>query len=166
MSKKLSSTTVLPAHPAAAFALRTSTDWIAEKAVRLQDGSLLREQVPLASGGVELVLLRDIPAGVPSVFRRFVPADGQVTQRESWTPDGDGGFLVTWSLGFDGAPGSVSGRGQLVAAPEGSTLRLDGEATVGVPVIGGKAEAFLAPLVERIMQQEGDLLAGLLGVPG
>lgn len=164
MSKKLSSTTVLPADPAAAFALRTSADWIAEKAARLKDGSLLREQVPLASGGVELVLLRDIPANVPSLFRRFVPADGQVTQRESWTPDGDGGFLVTWSLGFDGAPGSVSGRGQLVPAAEGSALQFDGEAQVGVPVIGGKAEAFLVPLVERIMQQEGDLLASLLVV--
>lgn len=164
MSKKLSSTTVLPADPAAAFALRTSTDWIAEKAVRLQDGSLLLEQIPLAGGGVELLLLRDIPADVPSLFRRFVPADGQVTQRESWTPDSDGGFLVTWSLGFDGAPGSVSGRGQLVPATEGSTLRLDGEAQVGVPVIGGKAEAFLAPLVERIMHHEGELLASLLAV--
>lgn len=164
MSKKLSSTTVLPSDPATAFALRTSADWIAEKAARLQDGSLLLQRAPLDGDGLELMLLRDIPADVPGLFRRFVPADGRVEQRECWTPNGDGGFLVTWSLSFDGAPGSVSGRGQLVPASAGSELRLDGEAQVGVPVIGGKAEAFLAPLVERIMQQEGDLLASLLGV--
>lgn len=162
MSKKLSSTTLLPTDAAAAYDVRTSADWVAKKSSQLQDGSLLEHRAPLDGGGVELVLLRDIPADVPSLFRRFVPADGRANQRECWTPDGDGGFLVVWSLGFDGAPGSVSGQGRLVPAAEGSELRLDGEAQVGVPLIGGKAEAFLAPLVERIMQQEGALLASLL----
>ncbi|GAC1323941.1 MAG: hypothetical protein NVSMB13_04600 [Mycobacteriales bacterium] len=162
MAKKLSSTALLPADAAVAYGLRTSAEWITAKSAQLRDGSQLEQRAPLDDGGIELVLLRDIPADVPSLFRRFVPADGRARQRERWTPDGDGGFLVTWSLGFDGAPGSVSGRGRLIPAAEGSELRLEGEAQVGVPVIGGKAEAFLAPLVERIMQQEGDLLASLL----
>lgn len=162
MSKKLSSTSVLPADTDTAFALRTSTEWVEQKAGRLQDGSLVQERTAGHGGQVELVLLRDIPGDVPGMFRRFVPADGRVTQRELWTPAGDGTYRVTWSLGFDGAPGSVSGEGELVPEGEGSALHLDGVAQVSVPIIGGKAEAFLVPLVEGIMQQEGQLLASLL----
>lgn len=162
MTKKLSSTSVLPAATDTAFALRTSKEWVEQKADRLQDGSVLREHRPRADGVVELVLQRSIPPDVPSMFRRFVPADGRVTQRESWSRDGDGSYRVTWSLGFDGAPGSVSGQGLLVPDAKGSALRLDGVAQVSVPVIGGKAEGFLVPLVEGIMQEEGQLLASLL----
>lgn len=162
MTKELSSTSELPADTDSAFALRTSAEWVEQKAGRLQDGSMIQERTAGDAGEVELVLLRDVPGDVPGVFRRFIPADGRVTQHESWTPEGHGAYHVTWSLGFDGAPGSVSGEGDLVPDGEGSTLRLDGVAKVSVPMIGGKAEAFLVPLVEGIMRQEGDLLASLL----
>lgn len=60
MSKKLSSTSVLPADTDTAFALRTSTEWVELKAGRLQDGSLVQERTAADGGQVELVLLRDI----------------------------------------------------------------------------------------------------------
>lgn len=166
MTKRVASRIVLPVDPATAFALRTSEEWVLAKAARLQDGSRVQERAVDAGGGVEMVLLRNVPADVPGLFRRFVPADGLVVQKERWSPDADAGFTVAWSLGFDGAPGSVSGEGRLGPAGVGSTLELEGAAQVSVPVIGGKAEGFLVPLVEGIMQQEGDLLARLLTEAG
>lgn len=166
MTKKLSSTSVLPAAVEAAFALRTSREWVTRKAETLRDGSALLERAPLEGGGVELLLQRDIPQDVPGMFRRFIPADARVTQRESWTPDGAGGYVGTWSLGFDGAPGSLGGQGELVSDGVGSVLRIHGVAQVSVPMIGGRAEGFLVPLVEGIMRQEGDLLARLLAGGG
>lgn len=160
MSKPLRHTAALPGPVAAAFALRTSASWVEHKAARLEDGSAVRERTT-DGDRVDLVLQRDIPTDVPGMFRRFIPADGKVTQHESWSPDGDG-YRVSWSLGFDGAPGSVSGEGSLVPDGEGSTLQLDGVARVSVPVIGGKAEGFLVPLVESIMAREGALLATIL----
>lgn len=166
MSKPVGSRVVLPVDPAAAFALRTSEAWVVAKAARLQDGSRLQERATDAGGGVEMLLLRNVPSGVPALFRRFVPADGLVVQRERWSADADEGFTVAWSLGFEGAPGSVSGEGRLRPEGDGSALELQGVAQVSVPVIGGKAESFLVPLVEGIMQQEGDLLASLLAEDG
>ena len=48
----------------------------------------------------------------------------------------------------------------------GSAYVVVGETKVSVPLVGGKAEAFVADMVGRLGRNEGDLLRTTLAQPG
>jgi hypothetical protein len=51
---------------------------------------------------------------------------------------------------------------RLEPTPTGSRYVIDGEVKVKVPVIGGKAEGFIAGMVERLAAKEADVLRSAL----
>lgn len=153
----------VPAAVPAAFEALTSERWPVALDARLRDGSELVERTELPDGGLRLVTQRRLPEGIPSFLRRFAPADGKVTQTDVWGPERDGIRTGTWSVALTSAPGSVGGSMTLAPSGAGARWTVDGAVVLKVPLVGGKAESFLAPLVEKLVGTQAEVLRGMLG---
>ena len=165
MSTPLHAVVDLPSDVATVWAVLSSPSWPELLGSRLGDGSRLVRAEPTPDGGALLVTTRELPSGAPGPLQRFVPRDGRVTQTDTWGPSVDGVRRGTWHVAFPGSPGQVDG--DMAVEPDGSGSRwtVTGRVAVRVPLIGGKAEALLAPLVERLVHKQGEVLRDAL-VPG
>jgi len=140
------------------FAILTSPEWPARKAAELRDGSAVVEREEHPDGGVRLVVSRELPSGVPGFLERFLPADGQVVQTDEWGPAAGGERHGRWSVSIPGAPASLGGTMRLEPTATGSRYAIEGDVTVKVPLIGGKAERFIGDMVVKLAGKEADLL--------
>jgi hypothetical protein len=144
------------------FRVLSDESWARRKDDALRDGSRVvrREETP--DGGVTLVVSRELPAGVPRFLERFLPEDGRVTQTDAWGPADGGARHGTWQVHIPGAPARLGGTMRLEPTAGGSRYTIDGEVAVTVPVIGGRAEGFIAGMVEKLAAKEAGVLRDAL----
>lgn len=141
------------------FATLTSPDWVATKAQRFGDGSLVTQHQERPDGGVLLAVSRELPKGVPGFLERFLPADGRVVETFDWEPGaGDGTRRGTWKVDIPGAPARLGGTMRLEPTAAGSRYTIEGDVKVSVPLVGGRAERFIAGMVEKLAAKEHELL--------
>lgn len=145
------------------FAILTSPEWPARKAAELRDDSAVVERMEHPDGGVRLVVSRELPSGVPGFLDRFLPADGRVVQTDEWGPPVGGERHGRWSVSIPGAPASLGGTMRLEPTANGSRHAIEGDVTVRIPLIGGKAERFIGDMVVRLADKEDELLSRSLG---
>lgn len=155
----------LPSDVGTAFALLSSERWPAAKNDRLKDGSAVKRREESADGAVVLQIVRNLPDGVPGFLERFLPSDGKAGQTDSWGPvSADGTRHGTWKAEIPGAPVAVSGQMSLVPAGPGIThYVVEGTVKVKIPLVGGKAESFIADMTGRLIAKETEILRDLLG---
>lgn len=145
------------------FAALSSEAWAQRKAEVLRDGSRVVRREDKPDGGVLLVVSRELPEGVPGFLEKFLPRDGRADQSDEWGPAGaDGVRRGTWSAQIPGAPAQVHGTMRLEPAATGCSYTIEGEVKVRVPLVGGKAETFLAGMVGRLTEKEADVLRGMV----
>ncbi len=162
MGRALSVVVDVEADVESVFAALTGPGWPQALEARLHDGSRLVSCDPTPEGGVRLVQSRLLPDGVPSFLRRFLPKDGTVTQTDTWGPAEGGLRAGTWEVSFPGSPGEVAGRTRIEPHGDGCRWVVTGTVQVSVPLLGGKAEGFLAPLVERLVGTQGEVLRSMV----
>ena len=146
----------------AAFRVLSDESWAQRKQEALRDGSRVVRREDKADGGVVLVVSRELPAGVPGFLERFLPQDGRVTQTDDWGPEQGGTRSGTWKVEIPGAPARLGGTMRLEPTPTGSRFVVDGTVEVKVPLVGGKAESFIAGMVEKLAAKEADVLRSAL----
>lgn len=140
------------------FAVLTSQTWPARKDEALGDGSTLLRRDEKPDGGVTMVVSRALPQGIPGFLQKFAPQGGRVTQTDDWGPDEGGVRRGTWHVDMPGTPATLGGTMRIEPTPDGSRYVIDGECTVKVPLLGGKAESFLASMVEKLGGKEAEVL--------
>ncbi len=141
------------------FGVLSSQAWVATKAERFGDGAVVREHEERPDGGVHLSVSRELPRGVPGFLERFLPKDGRVVETFDWAPAaGDGTRRGTWKADIPGAPAKLGGTMRLEPTPTGSRYTIEGDVKVGVPIVGGKAERFIAEMVGKLAAKEHELL--------
>ena len=145
------------------YALLASEQWVRTKAERFRDGSLVTRREERPGGGVLLAVSRELPGGVPGFLERFLPADGRVVETFDWAaPTGDGTRRGTWKADIPGAPARLGGTMRLEPTPAGSRYTIEGEVKVSVPLIGGRAESFIAEMVNKLAAKEHALMVSAL----
>lgn len=145
------------------FDLLTSERWVQLKAGRFRDGSqvLRREERP--DGGRLLAVSRTLPQGAPGFLTKLLPKDGRVVQTDEWAPADVGGARSgTWKVEIAGAPARLGGTMRIEPSGTGSAYLVEGEAKVSVPLVGGRAETFVAEMVGKLGTSEGELLQSTL----
>ena len=163
MSRAVSSVFASTASVDDVFAVLTSKEWVDTKAERFGDGSLLTQHEQRPDGGVLLSVSRQLPDGVPGFLQRFLPADGRVVETFDWSPaTGDGTRRGTWTADIPGAPAKLGGAMRLEPTATGSRYTIEGDVKVAVPLVGGKAEGFIAGMVEKLAAKEHELLVTTL----
>jgi hypothetical protein len=151
-------------HPVAeVFDLLTSERWVEQRAGRFRDGSRVVRREATSGGGLVLVVSRELPEGAPGFLTRLLPKDGRVVQTDEWAPDdGTGTRTGTWRVELAGAPARLGGTLRLEPDGTGSAYVVLGETKVSVPLVGGKAESFIAEMVRKLGAAEGQLLTATL----
>ena len=163
MSTDLHASYPLPCDVETAYAALSSEQWPARKDAELDDGSRLeaREQTP--DGGVVLRSTRGLPKGMPGFLEKVVPAGGRAAQTDTWGPASpDGSRAGTWKAEVPGAPVDVHGTMRLVPTASGCDYVIDGTAKVKIPIIGGKAEKFVADATARTTAAEAGVLRSMV----
>ena len=145
------------------FDVLTSARWVEQKAGRFQDGSTLLRREATPDGGLVLAVSRELPEGAPGFLTRLLPKDGRVVQTDEWAPDdGSGARTGSWEVELPGAPARLGGTMRIDPDGTGSAYVVVGETKVSVPLVGGKAESFIAQMVGRLGAAEGELLQAVL----
>jgi hypothetical protein len=163
VGKKITGNALIDADVETTFLAISGERWPEANAAALKDDSRVVSREQLPDGGVKLVHSRALPAGVPGFLKPFLPKDGRVLQTDTWEPARvDGSRHGTWHIAFPGAPGHVGGATWLAPTGSSTTWHVDGEAKVRIPMIGGKAESFLAPLVEKVILKQAPVLQALV----
>ena len=141
------------------FALLTSPEWVARRAARFRDGSAVVRREARPDGGLLLAVSRELPQGAPGFLAKLLPKDGRVVQTDEWSPlDDSGARAGTWRAEIAGAPARLGGTLRIEPSGTGSQYLVVGEAKVSVPLVGGRAEAFIAEMVGKLGTAEGELL--------
>ena len=160
MSKRVRNEYEGPADVGTVFAVLTSESFAQCKAARFRDDTRIvrREEAP--DGAVTVVVSRELPAGVPGFLQRFLPEDGRVVETHAWGPDEGGSRRGTWKADIAGAPARLGGTMSLTPTATGGTKHvIEGEVDVKVPLVGGRAESFIAEMVQKLAAKEAELLA-------
>ena len=158
MSSQVSASNDLPMDVEDALARLASPEWAATKAAVLADGSRVVRLDPRPDGGVTVAVSRELPSGGPGMLDRFLPKDGRVVQTDDWDPPAGGARTGRWKVEIPGAPASLGGTMRLEPVAGGSRYTIEGDVSVRVPLIGGKAERLISDLVVRLADKEADLL--------
>lgn len=159
MSTTLHQSYEVPADVETAYATLSSPEWPATKDAALGDGSRLEERTETPDGGVRLRCTRSLPKGIPGFLEKILPSDGRAGQTDTWGPAGaDGSRSGTWSADVPGAPVEVKGTMRLEPAGAGCTYTIEGTAKVKIPLVGGKAEKFIAEQTKTLTAREADVL--------
>ena len=141
----------------------TSAEWVARKAARFRDGSTVVRREALPDGGLLLVVSRELPQGAPGFLAKLLPKDGRVVQTDEWAPaDGSGARSGTWRVEIPGAPARLGGTMRVEPSGTGAQYLVVGEAKVSVPLVGGRAESFIAEMIGKLGSAEGELLQAAL----
>ncbi len=162
MAKPLSTSVEVPADVETTWRLMTGPSWPQAQDAALHDGSTLVSSEPTPAGGATLVVSRLLPDGIPGFMQAFTPKDGRVTQTDVWEPASGGCRRGTWNASFPGSPGTIEGRTTIEPTATGCRWHVEGSVRVKVPLLGGRIEAFLAPLVERLVDKQGEVLVAQL----
>lgn len=163
MPTSLSARMPLPADPAAAYALLTDPDYVQAVGEATGGQDVVVTVTPTDDGGAVVASRRVLPAELPSYAKAVVGDSLKLTETRTFGPAAaDGTRSGTAQVSFEGAPVSISGPLELVAAPGGSELVLDAKVSASIPFVGGKIEKFAAEQIERFMRKEGELAADRL----
>ena len=151
----------------AVFDLLTSERWVQRRAARLRDGSRVVRREVLPDGGLLLAVSRELPEGAPGFLTKLLPRDGRVVQTDEWAPDdGSGTRTGVWRVELAGAPARLGGTMRIEPGGTGSAYVVLGETKVSVPLVGGKAESFIAEMIGKLGRTEGELLRATLAQTG
>ena len=158
MSKSVRSDEEIGADVERVHGVLSGPAWAETKAAALHDGSRVVERLEGADGGVRLVVSRELPAGGPGFLERFLPRDGRVVQTDDWGPPQDGQRHGTWQVVIPGVPATLGGTMRVEPTATGSRYVVEGSIAVPIPLVGGKAEAFIAEMVQKLSAREAELL--------
>ncbi len=162
MAKKLDVSYDIPGDVESVYAVISGEGWAAHKAEAFDDESRTESRTVAAGDAVTLVVSRGLPDGVPGFLEKFLPKGGRANQTEAWGPSEGGVRRGTWNGEIPGAPAKVSGTMSLEPTATGTRYRVQGEAKVSIPLIGGKAESFIVEMVGKLTKAEAELLARLV----
>jgi hypothetical protein len=144
------------------FALLTSEKWAALLADHFRDDSRMVRREERADGGVTLEISRKVPSGVPGFLQKFLPSDPRIVTVDAWGPLVDGRRECTWTADIAGTPASLRGIQVLEPCAGGNRHIVEGSVKVSVPLVGGKAESFIADRCGHIADLEAELVQKLL----
>lgn len=165
MPKRIDVSYDIPAPVEAVYAVISGVDWPAHKAEAFADDSRTVSRTVAAGDAVTLVVSRGLPDGVPGFLERFLPKGGRAQQTEAWGPSDGGARRGTWAGEIPGAPASVGGTMALEPTASGTRYRIQGEAKVSIPLVGGRAESFIVDMIGKLTASEAALLASLSSSP-
>jgi len=141
--------------PAAVHAALTDEQYWRARVSAVEGPGATLDSVAVANGGIEVTLTQIVEAkNLPAIVGKITSGDLTISRTESWGPleaDAATGAVTTK---IAGTPATVRGVNSLTGTDSRTTLRSAGDATVPIPLIGGKIEQAVADNVTRLLIAE------------
>lgn len=155
---KVTSTHTYAAAPDDVVTMMTDPDVLTAKYEQLghRDIRIVEHDVD-DDGAITVVSKRSVPMDVPGFAKRFLSPMNTIEQRDQWSaPADDGSRDGTWQVHASGVPVDVGGTQRITPGddPDTTVLRIDGEVTSSVPIVGGKLAGFVGGDLERTIAAE------------
>lgn len=101
-------------------------------------------------GSIAIATTQDLTRGVlPGPLSKALPSRLTLLRAEIWRPADGGVVRGNIRISASGMSGSALGTADLAPLPEGSSLRFAGSVTVGIPLVGGQIEKFIAATIAK-----------------
>src|SRR5699024_4746940 len=108
--------------------------------------------------GVRYTLLQGIGMEqLPPAVRSLREGD-LVVRREQHFEAADAGYHGHATVTVEGIPGKITARTGITPEGEGTVQRTTGEATVRIPLVGGKLESVIAEQVTKLLRKEAEFV--------
>ncbi len=146
----------------AVFALFTDAKEIKAKQKALGARNIRVEECDTDDDGAVVRFVRELPAEVPGVLRKFLQPWNTVEQSEQWRDSGDGGYTANLAIDVANVPVTVSGTLKLEPLEDGCVNHIRMSVDCGIPFVGKTLAEFVAKDCKRIMADEYDYISNRL----
>lgn len=162
MPTPLSVTHDFDATPAAVYSLLTDRAFLDARLIETGGTDPSVVSLDIDGDTAKVVTRQSIPSSVlPAMVASMMPGDPITERTEEWRPDGDG-HVASFAVVIKGAPATLVGTMTLVATGTGSTLSVEAQAGVPIPLFGGKIEAIVVAQVTSLLNNEARYTATAL----
>ncbi|MFF0817269.1 DUF2505 domain-containing protein [Rhodococcus sp. NPDC003318] len=160
MARRIPHSTSYPQPVAQVHAALTAERYWRDRIAEVGGSGARIDRLDVGDGTVAVELRQAIPADhLPSIVTKIRPGDLVITRTEDWGRlDGDTA-TGTFTAHVEGMPGELTGTLTLTADGSGSTVTLDGQVQVGLPLIGGKIESVIADQITELLDHEDEFTA-------
>jgi hypothetical protein len=126
--------------------------WLERLEVYGGESMTLEALTVTSDGTIEVRSVQDMRRGaLPAVIARALPADFVLHRVEIWRPVPDGRLRGDVRIDARGVRGRARGTADVTPEATGSSMTFSGTVEVGVPVLGGQIEKYIAAeIVEQI----------------
>jgi hypothetical protein len=113
---------------------------------------------PGAGDGVTIAVSRTLHIDPPGFLKALVGNQITILESQTWG-DGNGASDRTGSLVVEikGQPGGVNGTLHLTEDAGVTTVDVDAEVKVKVPLVGGKVESYVAGMLDKLLAKDAEL---------
>lgn len=117
-----------------------------------------------ADGTVTVKMVQIVPAAtLPSLITKIRPGDLEIDRVQIWGPLRDGRATGSFTASIPGAPAKIGGTTGVAADGAGSVLTVNGEVSVKIPLIGGKAESVAVEQLTKLLDMEDEFTVRWFG---
>ena len=138
----------------AVYALFTDAGEIEAKQEALGARSISVEECEIYEDGADITFVRELPADVPRVLRKFLQPWNTVTQSEQWRSTDDGGYDADLEIDIANVPVTISGTLELEPLEDGCVNHVRMTVDCGIPFVGKTLAEFVAKDCKRLIAEE------------
>ena len=150
---QLNETLTYAAGPDAVFAMLCDAVW-REKVCEMAHAKSYDVAVEPSGETATITVTRVMPADLPDAIRKFLGETVTVTQTERWAaPDAAGTRRAAIEVHIAGQPASMQGT-SVLRGTETSTMTVEGDVRVKVPLFGRKIEPEVAKAIVAALRIE------------
>ena len=142
----------------AVYALFTDAGEIEAKQEALGARSISVEECEIYDDGADITFVRELPADVPRVLRKFLQPWNTVTQSEQWRSTDDGGYDADLEIDIANVPVTISGTLELEPLEDGCVNHVRMTVDCGSPFVGKTLAEFVAKDCKRLIAEEYEYL--------
>jgi len=143
----------------------TDDEYITERAKATGALTVTHTRTAMPDGSVDLVIVRTLPADMPSYARSFVGETLTITEHQVWLPRDDPQGSARFDVRFS-APLTFTGMVAMGSDGTTTSVTTSGEIKASIPFVGGKIEALALEQTERYLRKEQEFADGWLARGG
>ena len=146
----------------AVYALFTDETEIKAKQKALGARKIRIVQCERDEDGAVVQVVRELPADVPGILKKFLQPWNTVEQSEEWQPGADGVYTADIAIDITGVPVTIEGTLELEPTDEGCVNHVNLEIDSGIPFVGKTLAEFVVKDCKRIIRDEYEYISDRL----
>lgn len=117
------------------------------------------EECEIYDDGADVRFVRELPADVPGILRKFLQPWNTVEQSEQWRSTEGGGYDADLAIDIANVPVTISGTLELEPVEGGCVNHVRMTVECGIPLVGSTLADFVARDCKRLIRDEYEYLS-------